>query len=63
MTEEQGSEIIYLLKEMNDKLDRMQESMPDRQYGIKKNLNDVCDKLEDVVSAVDNVERAVDSMS
>ena len=59
MTEEQGEAIIDLLIKLNDKLDGIEDKMPkERSFG-NKDLNDVYDKIDDVVDAVNDVSRAI----
>jgi hypothetical protein len=63
MTEEQGDRIIELLEDMNRNLRNIDSKLPEGRMFRSKDLTDIYDKLDDVVSAVDNVERAVDSIS
>jgi len=63
MTEEQGDRIIELLEVMNRNLRNIDSKLPEPRILRGKDLTDIYDKLDDVVSALDNVESAVASIS
>ncbi len=59
MTEEQGNEIINLLQNISDFLERIDDKLPAKKHFNHKDTNDIYDKLDDVVSAINNVGRAI----